>query len=209
MTTNRRLIPVVAASVAVIATVAVVLAIAVIPFPEFAPLTAGEFDGRIAFVDQDNCLHVADLDRATTREVLCESDNSFIEQLAWTEEGLGFVIYTNATIRRVIDPDTGAVLITETFDPADGREVPGRLDSDVYMDKDGNEAVLRDGADEVLRFSAPDRYWIEFGIKRTDGLYAFTDSQGRLAVFRANTSPVLVAEDVRSWGGFAWEPLSG
>ena len=209
MTTNRRLIPVVAASLIVVAIIVTVLAIAVIPFPEFSEPLAGEFEGRLAFVDQDNCIHVADLATVTITEVFCESEGSFVEQLSWTDEGLAFVIYTNATILRHIDPDTGVVLSTETIDPVDGREVPGRVDSDLYMDKDGDTAVLRDGADIVLRVEAPDRYWIEYGAKRTDGLYAFTDSQGRLAVFRANTTPVLIAEDVRSWGGFAWEPFSG
>ena len=209
MTTNRRLIPVVVASLAIVAVVVTVLTIAVIPFPEFSEPLAGEVEGRLAFVDQDNCIHVADLATVTATELFCESEGSFIEQLSWTEDGLAFVIYTNATVLRHIDPETGAVLSTETIDPVDGRELPRRIDSDLYMDKDGDTAVLRDGADIVLRLEAPDRYWIEYGAKRADGLYAFTDSQGRLAVFRANTTPVLVAEDVRSWGGFAWEPFSG
>ena len=209
MTTNRRLIPVVVASLAIVAIVVTVLMIAVIPFPEFAKPLAGEFEGRLAFVDSDNCIHVADLATVTITEVFCESEGSFVEQLSWADDGLTFVIYTNATILRRIDPDSGEVLATEAIDPVDGREVPGRVASDLYMDKDGDTAVLRDGAAIVLRLEAPDRYWIEYGAERADGLYAFTDSQGRLAVFRANTTPVLIAEDVRSWGGFAWEPLSG
>ncbi len=209
MSANRRLVPVVIASVAVVAVVVTVLVIAVIPFPEFLQPVAGQFDGRLAFVNEDNCINVADLASTSIEEVFCETDASFVEQLSWTDEGIGFVVYTNTTILRFIDPDTGAVLSTETVDAGDARRVPEPLASDVYSDRIGDDVVLRDGADIVLRLTAPDRYWVEHGIRRADGLYAITDSQGRLAVFRVNTTPVLIAEGVRGWGAVAWEPVSG
>lgn len=210
MTQNRRLVPVVVGSVAVIAVVATIIALAVVPFPEFPALSAGEFSGRLAFVDDANCLHVADLDLAVIREVYCEdTDRAFVENLSWTDEGLGFVFYTNVGNLRFIDPDTGAILSTEEIDTMEGRPVPEGPSSGVFMDREGDEVVLRDGSTELGRFIAPDRYFIEYGIKRDDGVYAVIDSQGRLAVLRAGSTPRLIAEDVRPWGAVAWEPLNG
>lgn len=210
MAQNRRLVPVVVGSVAVIAIVATIIALAVVPLPEFPALAAGEFTGRLAFVDEDNCVHVANLETAAVREIYCEeSEQVFIDRLTWTDEGLGFVFHTNVGNLRFIDPETGAVLSTEEFDETKEREAPDYPSSDVFTDREGEEVILRDGTRVLVRFTAPDRYWIEFGIERDDGVYAVIDSQGRLAVLRADSTPKLVAEDVRPWGAVAWEPLNG
>lgn len=210
MADNRRLVPVVVGSVAVVAVVATIIALSVVPFPEFPALAGGEFSGRLAFVDEANCLHVADLDSAEVRELYCEeSERAFVEHLTWTDEGLGLVFYTNTGSLRIIDPETGAVLSTDEIDPTEERQVPEGPSSGVFMDREDDQVVLRDGSTELGRFTAPDRYFIEYGVKRDDGVYAVIDSQGRLAVLRAGSTPKLVAEDVRPWGAVAWEPLNG
>ncbi len=109
---NRRLITSLVASAVVIAAVVVIVLLAVIPLPEFAALPEGKFTGSLAFIDEANCVVVADLGTGTVTELRCESENSYIEYLDWTEKGVETTTFTNRATTKVLDPVSGEVLET-------------------------------------------------------------------------------------------------
>lgn len=202
----RRQVPAIVASLAVIGAVIAVIVVAWIPLPEFAPPSPGTMAGSIALVDQDNCIQVTDLGRATTDQIWCEPARGWIDQIAWSEEGIEMTTYLNQRTTRVLDPDTGELLETRTGNDV---EPPPPVESLVVDRPDSSELVVYDETgDELITLTAPESYWIEVALPSPDGrLVAIADSAGRLAVFaRDDQVPVLVAEDVRPWPYPVWRP---
>jgi hypothetical protein len=202
----RRQILAIAASLAVIGAVIAVIVVAWIPLPEFAASIPGTMAGSIAFVDQENCIQVTDLGRATTDQIWCEPERGWIDQIVWTAEGLEMTTYLNQRTTRAFDPDTGELLETRTGNDV---EPPPPAESLVVDRPDNSELVVYDETgDELITLTAPESYWIEVALPSPDGrLVAIVDSAGRLAVFaRDDQVPVLVAEEVRTWPYPVWRP---
>lgn len=211
MSGNPRLLPVIIASIAVVAAVVVIVVASVIPIPGFPDLAPGQADGRLVYVNGDNCLRIADLDTATTSELRCEDDRESFDALTWTEEGIQAVLYRpSGAVLHTIDPTTGDVLATEDIsdDAFDRRLGEDRVD--VWTDREEGRIVVRtpDGA-VVFEDEAPSSYWIEYGVEGPTGMWAIVDSEGRLAILDVGETPRLVDDDVRSWLSVAWEPVSG
>lgn len=191
--------------VGVIALVVIVIAVSLVPLPVFEPLPAGTMTGSLAFVDEDNCLNVADLDHATVGDLRCEPEQTWIDVITWTTRGLEITTHGNQPITRVIDPLTGEVLETRTG--ADIAEPPVDLIGlSVDRPDEGAITIYDEIGRVLLSLEGPDQYWIDSAIPHS-GLVAITDSQGRLAVFdRDLLDPYLVAEKVRTWPYPVWEP---
>ncbi len=210
MKNDPRLLPVLSASVAVIIAVVVIIVLSMIPLPNFPDLAPGQAEGRLVYVDWDNCLRVADLDRATTTELRCEGDRDSFDGLDWTDEGIEVVLYQPmGPILQVIDPETGSVIATEELNDNDfDRRIARSID--IWTDREEGKIVMRtpDGT-VVFEAEAPSSYWIEYGETGPDGTWAIVDSEGRLAILEIGQTPRLVDEDVRSWMSVAWEPVSG
>lgn len=205
---NRRLIGAVVAATAVITAVVVIIAVSVVPFPGFTELAAGTFSGSLAFVGEDNCVHVADLGSAATTELRCESEQNRIERLEWTAQGIEATTYFNIPTTKVLDPGTGEVLETRS-----GEEMPEPVDRSggelaVGWPEDGVIAIYDEQGDELLRLDAPERYRIESPMTSPDGdLIAFVDSVNRVAVFDRNgRGPYQVTDDASSWPPITWMP---
>ena len=207
---RRRLLGAIAASVVVIAAVVVIIALSVIPLPEFATLPAGELDGSMSFVDEGNCVQIANLEAGSVTELSCEPDQGSIDQLAWTESGVEMTTYFNQQITKVLDPETGEVLETRTGDEATDPFEAERPADELFVNRpDEGVIVIYDEDDnELLRLEAPERYWIDTAVQSADGrLVGFADSTGRLAVFEpSGVGPFLVADNARSWPPPAWKP---
>jgi hypothetical protein len=203
---NRRIIAILASTV-VIAVVVLTIVVSLVPLPGFLPLQPGTFSTSIAFIDQDNCVQVADLTRATVRELRCEPKQGWIDHIEWTDSGIEITTYLNQPTARLLNPDTGEVIDIRTGDeviappPRTQGLVVDRPDNDRIMvyDEQGSELLVLDG---------PERYWVETAIPSPDGkLVVIADSQGRLAVFdRLALVPYLVTENVRSWPYPVWQP---
>ena len=210
MKDNPRLLPVIGASVAVITAVAVIIVLSVIPLPSFPDLAPGQAEGRLVYVDWDNCLRVADLDRATTSELRCEGDRDSFDGLDWTDRGIEVVLYQPmGPILQVIDPETGSVIATEELNDNDfDRRIARSID--IWTDREEGKIVVRtpDGT-VVFEAEAPSSYWIEYGEAGPNGTWSIVDSEGRLAVLDIGGTPRLVDDNVRSWMSVAWEPISG
>ncbi len=202
--TSRKLVASLGSAIVIVAVV-VVIALSLVPFPDFATLESGSLDGAIAFVDESNCVLVADLARATIAELHCESEQEFIDALAWSTEGIEISVYLNQPVTKVIDATTGEIIETRDGDdgapPSAGGLIVDRL-------SDGGIVVYDEEHEKLLTMSGPDRYWIEVALPEPDSdLVAMTDSLGRLAVFdRTQGEPFLVADDVRSWLQPVWRP---
>lgn len=207
---RRRLLGAMVASVVVIAAVVVIIALSVIPLPDFATLPAGELDESMSFVDEENCVQIADLSAGSVTELSCEPDQAAIDHLAWTNSGIEITTYFNQPITKVLDPETGEILASRTGDEATDPSEAERPIDEVFVNRpDEGVIVIYDEDDkELLRLEAPERYWIETAIQSADGrLVGFADSTGRLAVFETSgAGPYLVADNVRSWPPPVWEP---
>jgi hypothetical protein len=202
----RRPVLAIAGSLAVIGAVIAVIVVAWIPLPEFAPPSPGTMAGSIAVVDEDNCIQIIDLGRATTDQIWCEPARGWIDQIIWSGEGIEMTTYLNQRTTRVLDPDTGELLETRTGNDV---EPPPPAESLVVDRSDSSELGVYDElGDELISLTAPENYWIEVALPSPDGrLVAIADSAGRLAVFaRDDQVPVLVAEDVRPWPYPVWRP---
>lgn len=202
----RRQVVAIVASLAVIGAVIAVIVVAWIPLPEFAAHGPGTMTGSIAFVDQDNCIQVTDLGRATTDQIWCEPARGWIDQIVWSEEGIEMTTYLNQRTTRVLDPETGELLETRTGNEVDP---PPPVEGLVVDRPDGSELVVYDErGDELIALTAPESYWIEVALPSPDGrLVAMADSTGRLAVFaRGDRVPVLVGEHVQTWPYPVWRP---
>ncbi|MGC2241536.1 MAG: hypothetical protein WA726_11950 [Acidimicrobiia bacterium] len=208
---RRRLITSLVASVVVIAAVVVIIILAVIPLPEFANLPEGKLTGSLTFVDEDNCVLVADLGKGTVTELRCEGENNYIEYLVWTEKGVEETTFQNRATTRVLDPVSGEVLETNTGDESylDRSSNEDPMDGLVTDQPESGVIVLLDSSGtELLRLEAPERYYITSAAHQPDGnLIAIADSSGRLGVFEPGGSgPYLVADNVRPWPAPVWAP---
>jgi hypothetical protein len=208
---RRRLITSLVASAVVVAAVIVIIVVALIPLPEFSELPEGRFTGSLAFIDEGNCLNVADLEKATLTELRCENDNSYIEYLGWTEKGVEATTFQNRATTKVLDPVTGEVLETKTGDESylDPSANEDPMDGLVTDQPEPGVVVLYDSSGtELLRLEAPEQYYITSAARRPDGhLIAIADSSGRLGVFEVDgPGPYLVADNVRSWPAPVWAP---
>jgi len=207
---RRRLLGAIVASVVVIAAVVVIIALSVIPLPEFATLPAGELDGSMSFVDEENCVQIADLSAGSVTKLSCEPDQGAIDHLAWTDSGVEITTYFNQPITKVLDPATGEILETRTGDEATDPSEAERPADELFVNRpaEGVIVIYDDDDNDLLHLEAPERYWIETAIQSADGrLVGFADSTGRLAVFEPRGArPYLVADDVRSWPPPVWEP---
>ncbi|HEX6220235.1 MAG TPA: hypothetical protein VF115_03990 [Acidimicrobiia bacterium] len=197
-----------AAAAGVVALVVTIIVVSLVPLPEFEPLAPNNMSGSLAFVDEDNCVHIANLGAATVTELRCEPEQAWIEEITWTEQGIEITAYLNQPTTRVLDPLTGEILGTRVGDEviSDPPLAPVGL---VVDSPDEGEIVIFDEDDrKLLILQGPERYWIESAIPNTDlGLVAITDSLGRLAVFDRNEpEPLLVSDDARSWPYPVWEP---
>lgn len=178
---RRRIIAIVA-SLAVIGAAVSVIVLSWVPLPDFVPLEAGIFLTSIAYIDEDNCLQVADLGRGTVSEFWCESERGWIDGIAWTESGVEMTIYLNQPTTKVFDSDTGELIETRAGD----RVGPPATREGLLVDSPdrGGVVVYDEEGDELLVLNAPERYWIEAALPSPDGhLIAIADSHSRLAVF--------------------------
>jgi hypothetical protein len=204
---SRRLLAAIA-SVAVIGVVIAIIALSLVPVPDYPAISPGRYEGSLAFVDDDNCAMVADLGAATITELRCEPEQGWIDQIAWTDEGIEITAYLNQPTTRVLDPDTGELLETRTGE--DVISEPPLTGQGLPVDRvDERELVIYDEENrELLRLEASEQYWIEVAVPSSDGeLIALADSLGRLAVFdRQTREPLLVDEDVRTWPYPVWAP---
>ena len=195
-----------AVSVFVLGGVVVVLVTALVPLPHFDSISPAQFAGRLAFVDDDNCIFLAELETADLTEIRCESERGWVDDLRWTEEGLEVTTYLNQPTTKVIDPADGTILATKIGDEVSPRSEAG----DFVIDSPQRGTVVLNDAElnELLRLTGPERYWIESVSSNDSGLISFVDSHGRLAIFEPPGSvPVLVADSIRSWPAPAWEPM--
>jgi hypothetical protein len=194
----------------VIALVVVIVLLAVVPLPEFATLPEGKLTGSLVFVDEGNCVVVADLETVTTRELRCESENNYIEYLDWTEKGVEETTFQNRATTRVLDPVSGEVLETNILgDSPIGLNDRDPMDAMTTDQPETGVVVLYDSSGtELLRLEAPERYYITSAAHQPDGnLIAIADSSGRLGVFEVDgPRPYLVADNVRSWPAPVWSP---
>lgn len=209
---NRRPLAVaVTGSVLVVGVVIVIIVAAMIPLPELTDLPEGRFDEAIVFVDEDNCIHVADLRPATTTELRCEPEQNWIEHLAWADDGIEETTFMNGPTTKLLDPDTGEILETRIGDWTSEPPVTEDQFDGMTVDRPEEAKIViydRTG-DTLLSLDAPERYWIQSAL-RSPGegqLVAFTDSAGRLGVFEpGGGGPYLVAQDLRGWPPPAWSP---
>lgn len=204
---SRRAVAVIA-SMAVIALVIVVIALSLVPLPDFAALEPGQLSGSVAFVDEENCVLIADLERASVDELRCEPEQGWIDELAWSDRGIEITAYLNQPTTRVLDPSTGEVVDTLVGDEVIV-EPPENAGTLLVDRRSENEVVIFDeNGRELLSLPASERYWVEVAAPSPDGeAVAFVDSLGRLAVFdRKTVEPTLVFEDVRSWPYPVWRP---
>ncbi len=202
-----RLVAALVASALVIGAVVLVITLSVIPLPDFDELPSATLSGSLAFVSDDNCVHLAQLETASVSELRCEPERSWIEHLAWTEDGIEATTFGNVVVTKTLDPATGEILETVVREAGLPPE-PSPTPQWVIVDRpQPGVIVLSDSSgDELLRIEAPERYWIEPAAV-DDGAVAFVDSTERLAVFEPHgAGPFLVAENVRSWPPPVWEP---
>ncbi len=202
---NARTAVGIGAAATIVGGVVLVVILAVIPLPDFGNPLEGRFEGALAYIDTDNCVNVARLNEATTRELRCEPDRVWVDDLQWTSEGLEVTTYLNQPTTKILDPKDGSVIdtmpgvVVAPRTQLDGfvidRPAPGEL---VVTDMAGNELIALEG---------PESYWIEAVTGDGSGLFALVDSHGRLAVFDTGRDhPSLVGEDVRAWPPPAWQP---
>jgi hypothetical protein len=207
---QRRLAVAVIGSVLVVTMVVVIILAAMIPLPAFADLPRGRFDEVLVFVDEDNCIYVADLGPGTITELRCEPEPNWIEHLAWTSNGIEETTYRNGPTIKVLDPDTGQILETRVGDETSEPPVTDDQFDGMTVDRpeEGKIVIYDETGNTVLSLDAPERYWIQSVTSSSDGeLIAFADSAGRLGVFEpGGEGPYLVAEDVRGWPPPAWAP---
>jgi hypothetical protein len=201
---SRRTVAIIA-STAVIATVVIVVVLSLVPFPQFPVLTAGKFEGQVAFISADNCVTVAELPQATVRQLRCESEEMMIANLTWTAAGIEITNYTGQPTTRILDPVTGEVIGIRTG--GEVLEEPPSRDSLATDNSSGRVIVFDEQGQEILVLTGPARYTINVAIPRPGGrLVAIIDSQGRLAVFdRMERMPYLVSERARSWPYPSWQ----
>lgn len=204
---SRRAVAAIASAV-LIGLVITIIALSLVPLPDFPELEPGRIRGSIAFVDDDNCVIVANLEEATSNELHCEPEQGWIDDLAWSDRGIEITSYLNQPTTRVLDPSTDEVVDTLVGDEVIA-EPPG-ADVTLLVDRRSeNEVVVFDEEGrELLSLPASERYWVDVAVPSSNGeLVAFVDSLGRLAVFdRKAIAPALVSESVRSWPYPVWSP---
>lgn len=198
----------VSASVAVIAVVGVVIAVALVPLPDFRPLPANTLQSSIAFVSNDNCLVVADLATGTGQELRCEPEEGWINEVEWTDEGIKTITYLNQPTARILDPETGSIVRTLTGNEVIAETQDGGEALVVDRPVSGTVIIFDENHRELLRFEAPERYWVDAAVPSPDGdMVAIVDTETRLAVFdRSELVPYLIDTGVSSWPYPVWEP---
>jgi hypothetical protein len=201
----------VAAGAVALVTVGVVLRFGLVQPPALEPVDeATRPDVALAISSyRDNergqCLDVVDPD-GTVRELRCGMDGGPL--VAWDERGIIIIRYASFGERlEVLDPDTGAVLSSSTFD---SRVVmPGRWDGMLDVDRVGRTLIVYGDDRSVLwQVEAPDSYRITATARdpRT-GTVALLDEAGRLLVLRGGADePRVWVEDVGTrYGELVWQ----
>lgn len=201
----------VAAGAVALVTVGVVLRFGLVQPPALEPVDeATRPDVALAISSyRDNergqCLDVVDPD-GTVRELRCGMDGGPL--VAWDERGIIIIRYASLGERlEVLDPDTGAVLSSSTFD---SRVVmPGRWDGMLDVDRVGRTLIVYGDDRSVLwQVEAPDSYRITATARdpRT-GTVALLDEAGRLLVLRSGADePRVWVEDVGTrYGELVWQ----
>jgi hypothetical protein len=201
----------VAAGTVALVTVGVVLRFGLVQPPALAPVDATTRpDVALAISSYRDgqrgmCLDVVDPD-GTVRELRCGMDGGPL--VAWDERGIVIIRYASFGERlEVVDPDTGAVLSSSTFDSRVA--MPGRWDGMLDVDRVGRTLIVYGDDRSVLwQVEAPDNYRITATARdQRSGTVALLDEAGRLLVLREGAdAPRVWVEDVGTrYGELVWQ----
>lgn len=204
----------VAAATVALVTVGVVLRFGLVQPPALAPVDeATRPDVALAISSyRDNergmCLDVVDPD-GTVRELRCGMDGGPL--VGWDERGILVLRYASFSERlEVVDPDTGAVLSSSTFDSRVA--MPGSRDGMLDVDRVGRTLIVYGDDRSVLwQVEAPDSYRINATARdQRTGMVALLDEAGRLLVLREGAdAPRVWVEDVGTrYGELVWQGTS-
>jgi len=200
----------VAAGVVALVTIGVVLRFGLVGPPELAPVDAATRPDAalavVAFRDREQCLDVVATDGGV-REVRCTVDGAG-PLIAWDDRGIALVRHGSAGERvEILDPDTGALIATEPFDPSS--MMVTRWDDAVDIERSGGALTVRDREGGTLwQVEVSDSYRID-SVERDPrtGTIALLDNAGRLLVLPAGADePAVWVEDLGvTYGELVWQ----
>lgn len=202
----------VAAGAVALVTLGVVLRFGLVGPPELAAVDDATRPEQslaiLSYRDQarGQCLDVVAPD-GSVREVRCSMDGVG-PLLGWDERGILVLRYATFGERlEIIDPDSGAVVASEAFDPREiGME---RWSTVVDVERSGSTLTVRTEDRDVLwEVDAPDTYRINASaLQSGTGAVAMLDSAGRLLVLGsgADTPRVWVELLDQRYGEIVWQ----
>jgi hypothetical protein len=180
--------------------------------PLFDELPSDTAAGLIAYQDND-CVFVADLDRATITEAHCPSldDEEGIRRagvrFAFTEDGKLQVGTWESSTAVVIDPTSGATEGESVWDKsAEGGELAEMRFADWQQKAQSDGLLITIEGQEHLLSDMPKAYRLHTVISSPDGVWAAAQDNVEQLVLLGPSGPWVVTTGLDDYTPMAWGP---